>query len=121
MSASIGGVSCTFVRGTLPAQRERCELWEIPGLDGYGVALLGKADSETELVAVLVSTNAAVNTWIASLQLLQGTIASVTNDHGDTYAYCLLRKVGNARKTPAYVPGTAVTTRGEVPIVAVML
>lgn len=121
MSGSIGGVPCTFVRGTLPAWREESEVWRIPGVDGFGITLLGRGDAETELRAVLFSNNLGVNLWTGQLQALQGQIVAVTNDHGDSYAYCFLTRVGNVAKQAAYMPGTAITTRAELPIQVLML
>jgi hypothetical protein len=117
--AAIGAVSCTCVHdreeGSIPSElRERSAQWHVPGLDGYGIAVLGKGEGEFAVVAVLYSTNAGVNLWADSLQALQGTLVSITDDHGDTYTGCFLKRVGNVRKRPALMPGSGITTRGEV-------
>ncbi len=119
--ASIGSISCTFVRGAIPAWKERSEKWQVAGLDGYGVALLGAGDSEFSLQAVFYSNNSGVNLWATSLQALQGSIVTIINDHGDTNIRCFLDKVGTPTKTAAYMPGTGVTLRGEIPIEATIV
>jgi hypothetical protein len=119
--ASIGGTSCTFVKGTLPAQREESEVWRVPGINGYGIALMGLGDSRTELTAVIFDTAANVNSWTATLQLLQGAIGEITNDHGDSYALCYFNRVGNLKKDTIRIPGSATNCRGEVQIEAILL
>lgn len=119
--ASLGEIVCTRVSGTLPAQRERSEVWQVPGIDGYGLALLGKGESETQLRAVLYSSNAGLNVWYASIQLLQGTIGEITVDTGESYATCFFKKIGALTKTAAVIPGSAVTMRGEIEVEAILL
>jgi len=117
--ASIGGVSCTFVRGNVPAIREEGEVFRRAGIDGFGIHLTGKGDGVAPLVAVYYGTDALVDAWAASLYALQGSLVTVVNDHGDSVANVFLRRVGNLRKTAAVVPGTATTTRGQIDIEAI--
>jgi hypothetical protein len=93
----------------------------VPGINGYGIALMGLGDSRTDLLAVFFSTNAGVNTWVATLQALQGTIGEITNDHGDSYSLCYFNRVGNVKKEAIHIPGSAVTRRGEIQIEAILL
>jgi len=115
--ASIGGVTCTFVRGTVPAIREEAEVFRRPGIDGYGIHLTGKGDGLAPLTAVLYSTDAGCDTWAASLFGLQGSLVTVVNDHGDTVTSVFLRRVGNLVKTAAVAPG-GITMRGQIDIEA---
>jgi hypothetical protein len=86
----------------------------MPGISGYGTALLGAANGEFSVTAVLLSNLAGVAVWEAALQAMQGTVVSIVDDHGTTHTYCELERVSNARITPAYQPGTGVTKRGEI-------
>ena len=117
--ASVGGVSCTFVhdaKGGIPPLRQRSETWHATGIDGYGIQLLGKGESEFTVRAVLYSNNAGIDTWAALLHAMQGLLVVIIDDHGTTYTYCYLKTVGNVAKTPAKIPGGEVTTRGEIKI-----
>lgn len=118
--AAIGGVTCTYVhtaQGAVPsALKLRAEVWTVPGLSGIGAAQLGYQDGQFVLTAVYYSNDSGVDLWAASLQAKQGTLVSITDDHGDTFTNCLLVEVGNVTKRPAYVPGSGVTTRGEIQI-----
>jgi len=116
--ATIGGISCTFVNGSIPIAKQRNETWYRPGISGYGARTLGYGDTEFELTAILYDTAANVLTWEYALQALQGTIVTVTNDRGQTNTRCFLESVSTATPTGAYVPGTTTRVRGEIKIKA---
>jgi hypothetical protein len=113
--ASIGSVSCTFVRGHAPAVKQRLELWTVPGINGYGALALGANDSEFEFTAVLYSDDAGLLEWKLSIEAQQGQIISVVNDLGITYANCLVTKISNLRNTPVVAAG-GISQRGEIQI-----
>jgi len=112
MAASIGGTACTFVKGDLAPQRARLDVYYVPGLNGPGLHYLGLGDSPFSVTAVLYSTAAGLATWAALIHAQQGTIVSIVNDYGDTYANCLLTRVSELRRQAA---GTT-THRGELTI-----
>jgi len=120
MAGTIGAISCTFVRGCLPPLRAEADVWRVAGIDGYGIHLLGDGDAAGRLLVSLLSNDAGVDTWAAFLHALQGEIVTVVNDHGDTTTNVFLAAVGNLRKSAAYQPGGAVTTRGEIEIEAIV-
>ena len=103
MAASVGGVSCTFVRGTIPPVRETVSIFKVPGQDGYGRQNLGKSTGEFTVVAELLGTQAAIDTWIAAICALKGNAAqiTITNDLGQTSANCAIAEVGQPRVVPA--------------------
>lgn len=119
--AAIGAITCSHVKGEVPPQAERAEVWQVAGIAGYGVLLLGKGDSEFRLTAVLYSSAAGTKTWEASLKALQGTIVSITTDYGTIHANCFLARVGTMRRQAAYHPGTAITQRGEIEIEGIVV
>jgi hypothetical protein len=110
--ATIGGISCSFVRGQAPAKKARVRVWQIPGLNGYGAQVLGLGDSAAEFVAVQFGTYAEVTTWIALVEALQGTLATVVNDFGQSVPLVLVESVSGPEVTRAI--GTGITTRGEL-------
>lgn len=119
--ASIGGVTCTLVRGAIPTMREAVETWHVPGIDGEGAALLGLAGSDFALRAVYYGTGIEVEAWYLALQALQGTIVTVVNDWGVSRGRVLIQDVGALAKTACYIPGTLITARGEIPIKGTVL
>jgi len=110
-----------MVRGSIPAVRERSEVWQVPGVDGYGVALLGQGDTKFKLLAVSYSSLVGVELWAASLQALQGTIGTVANDLGESWSTCFFERVATPTIRAAYMPGSAITHRAEIEIDAVRL
>lgn len=115
--AAIGGVTCDIIRtdgGRPPATlREETHSFRMPGISGYGTLLLGAANGEFQITAIRFNTGAAVATWEAALQALQGSVVSIVDNLGKTHTHCLLERVGNAAITAAYNPdGT--THRGEI-------
>jgi hypothetical protein len=112
--ASIGGVTCTFLRGVVPPLKEEAALSRRPGIDGFEIQLTGLGDSAGQLSAVAYGTNAACVTFAASIAALQGQVVSVTDDHGTTRSGVFVHRVGQPRKTAAR-NGTT-THRVELPI-----
>ena len=110
--AGIGAVTCTFVRGDLPQQKARLDVYYCPGLDNPGAHYLGLGDAAFAVRAILFDTPANVVTWAANLQALQGTVVTITNDWGTAYASCLLVQVGQLQRSPVGLTGA----RGEVTI-----
>jgi len=96
MAATIGGVSCDFVhRRQVADLKERVDVWQVPGVSGYGSQLLGRGDAEIIFVGVKFGTNAAVNTWKASIEALQGlsSLVTIVDDWGDTHSSLVLTRV----------------------------
>lgn len=102
--ASVGGISCSFVRGTAGALKERVELWQRPGLDGYGAQKLGLGDSDSSFRCSLYGDKATVYGWIGSLEALQGSIAVVVNDDDESVSL-LISDVTAGRVTAALGAG----------------
>ncbi len=114
--AAVGAVSCDFVKGQHAEPKERTEVYQMPGADGYGAHLLGLGDSPFSFDAVKFGTNAAVNSWITSIAALQGTIVTIVDDFGDPLTNMLIQRIGRGVKTPAQEPGTSNDTRGSMRI-----
>ena len=111
---AIGSIDCFRVIGTLPVPKMRLAVWTVPGIDGYGAHDLGLQDQPFEVLAVSYDTNDNVHAWKASLDGLQGTIQSITDDHGETTANCLIIEVGLAKIEAAL--GDGFDQRAEIPI-----
>jgi hypothetical protein len=109
--STVAGITCTFVRGDAPAPKQRVQLWQMPGVDGFGAQTLGLGDSEFQFTAVFYGTRSAVGAWAASIQALQGRLAVVVNDWGTSYPRCLICKISVPKYSPAAFQGGA---RGEI-------
>lgn len=110
---SVGAVTCDIVRGDAPDLKERVDLWQTPGLDGYGAQTLGKSEAEATFLAIKFDTAAAVVTWFEAIEALQGTVATITNDWGDAYSV-LIVEIEPRRRITAIQPGGSYDTRGEL-------
>lgn len=111
--AAIGGVACTFVKGDLPNLTERADVWQIAGLNGYGIQRMGTGNGQFRIVAVLYSTTLAVEAWYVALAALGGQIVTIINDWGTTAGNCFIERVSPLERTNAGVTGAA---RGQVVI-----
>lgn len=103
--ASIGGVSCDFVRGSSTTLKERLDVYPVPGVDGLGAQKLGRSDSSFRFEAMRLSTHGTVAAWFASIEALQGTVVSVTDDWGKTHTGLLIVEVSEGVRTPNQAPG----------------
>jgi hypothetical protein len=118
---SIGGVTCTFVRGDAPNPKQRVMLWQVPGIDGYGAQTMGKGETEFHFSAVLYGTRSAVGSWATAIQDKQGKICVIVNDWGTTYSRCLICKISPPKYIPIKIPGSTSDARGEFIIEGVIV
>jgi len=105
MAGSIGGIACSWVKGIAPAQKMRLDIWQVPGISGYGAQQLGGGDSGCGFRCIQVAASAVLDAWEASIEALQGAIVNVVNDRGKTYTGFLVSKVGIPQRVPAYPDG----------------
>lgn len=117
MMPTIGSVTCTFVHGSIPsALSKRVEVWQTPGVDGYGVQLHGQGDGDFELRAVYRGSSAAdVAAWHGNLLGLKGTLVTVSNDVGVSCS-ALIVKVGPCEIGAALDYHHNTTHRGEAAV-----
>lgn len=106
-------VLCNFLHGELPPPVERVRVWEVPGVDGVGSALLGKSGSPSRLVAVFFGTNFTCEAWLRTLESKIGLVVLVENDRASR-AEVLLQRAMKRSVTACYVPNTAITHRAEL-------
>ena len=122
MAKTVGGITCTFVKGNIGDQRERVEVWQIPGVDGTGSLLIGMGDSRWRFSAILYDTRANIETWSASLEGLQGSVITVVEDFGLTFTNLLVLRVHTpANIQNAYVAGGAVRYRASIVLEGVVV
>ena len=112
--AHIGGTTCTFVRGIWPLLKMRSRKWQVAGLGGYGILLLGSGHGACQLQAELMSSLIGVNTWANLIEAMQGQIITAENDFGHTTATLFADVISPPQIFPFYVPGTGVTSRGVI-------
>ena len=115
---SVGGVTCDFVRGGARSLKSTVEVWRQPGFDGYGAQLTGQGDSESRFSLVRFGSATTVNTWRLSVEALQGTLISLTNDLGVAVSGFLVQRVGPVKITAA--DQGAGEVRGELSIEGVV-
>lgn len=101
MAANVNGTSCDIVKGVPNELKTEVQTWGVPGVDGYGAQTLGQRGSEFRFQCVKYGTVASVNTWIAAMQAVQGSVVSLENDWGDTFDNMLIERVGQPTKEPA--------------------
>ena len=113
--ASVGGVTCDFVRGSAAGLKLAGQTWTVPGMSGYGALVSGYQDGESRFHLVRINTSAAVHTWVAAIEALQYTLVTIVNDHGQTTTNFLIRKVSQARIRGCRYGGV-LGARGEIDI-----
>jgi len=119
--ATVGAVSCDFVHGSIGPKSERLDVYELPGVDGYGAHKLGLGNGDFELVAVGFGSQAVLTAWQTSLKALVGTVVSITTDTGVTTTGCLIKEVGNIEvAAAAWSAGALTDRRGQIQIKGVV-
>ena len=95
--ATFGGQTTDFVKGKARGRKQRVELWQRPGVDGYGAQLLGLGDSDATFVLVRYGTLAAVSSWMTLIEAMQGTSVTIVDDDNETITGFLVTRVGQPR------------------------
>lgn len=107
MAANVSGVSCDFVKGHVPDLGTRLQTWHNLGQNGTGGLDVGQEADGFVLHCEKWGTDAAINTWAASLKALQGTAGNtMENDHGETETNLMISHVSQARKEPIKYEGS---------------
>ena len=117
--ATVGGYTCNFVRGTFRALKARGEVWQTPGVNGYGAHVLGTGDADWVCTAVRYETAANVETWLRTIEALQYSTITIVDDYGVTYTNLMVTRVESMQKEAAV--GSGHDTRGEITLSGVKL
>ena len=115
MAGFVGGVACSRVVGFARPQAERAQVWQVAGVDGYGIHLMGKGDSQNQFRLVYYGTTASCNAWYIGIRNLQGSILQIINEQGETFANQFVQSVGAPQRQTAN-DLSSTTTRFEVQI-----
>lgn len=121
MPSTIGAVQCSRVIGHARPQATRVQVWQVPGLDGYGAHLLGDGNSESSFIAVAFGRDTVVSgvihlpTWYTALRETQGTIVTIVNEQNLSFANQLIVEVGEPQRRTAD-DLHQITARFQVPI-----
>ena len=114
--AGIGGVGCDMVQGNVRSLKERVEIWQVPGINGYGAQLTGLGDSDAVFTGVEFDSHANIITWIAAIEALQGTVCSIVDDQGVTHSNVLITDVGRGQRTARVNHDSRGDTRGQIKV-----
>ncbi len=115
--AALGAVTVDILRGLVQPQKQRMDVWETPGVDGYGALKMGFGDAETDLQSVTFSADiAAARTLKGALGGLQGTVISLTDDWGTNFTRILVKEVGVIVLQPVIYLGNANAVRVTAPL-----
>lgn len=122
--ASIGDLDVDILRGRPVQLKNRVELWEREGYDGYGARLNALGHGEFQLLSVVyvhgnnANTNEAnAEAHIADAAALQGTVVEIEDDFGETYGNVLVKRMveEGLRKQRVIYKGDANAVRIEIP------
>lgn len=119
--ASIGGVSCDILNGTINGKRERVAVENMPGANSPTLQKLGLGGGTFALVAVRFGTLGTVSSWLTSIEDLQSNVVSIVDGHGTAWSNRAVGQVGGRKLERAIQPGTSNTHRGEITIQGVAI
>jgi hypothetical protein len=96
---TIGGIDCSIISGFPRALKMEVQTWRTPGLDGYGAQQKGKGSAEFDLATLTFVASGGMFTAdqiLASYIALCGTVVSVVDNWGITYANILIKDIDDA-------------------------
>jgi hypothetical protein len=107
MATTIGSVTCDYIASAKATRtkKEHVEVWSVPGLAGAGMAVMGKSKAWSAFRLVLFGTSAEVETWIAAIEALSGTVVTVVDDWGTEFSNFGVVFVSEPDKRAAHQPG----------------
>jgi len=94
--SNIGGLVFTAMRGTLQGPRPDAQVFRRAGVAGHGVVVSAPHGVEQELQTILISSPAACIAYLGAGEALVGTVVSVTDADGTTFANCTILDVRGA-------------------------
>lgn len=100
MTAQIGDISCTFVKGSSTDDQSRVRIWRAPGMSGFGAHKVGAGENRFEFEAVFYSEEHYVEAWFTSIEALRGTVVTIVDDYNKSHTNCLILDTGRRLKTP---------------------
>jgi hypothetical protein len=115
---SLSTVTVNILIGLPPELRTRLEIWQTPGIDGYGAQQLGLGDSDFAMTTVAYcASNDDANTMLKNIAYMQGEVVDIVDNWGDSYLACLVKRVNTTApgtKRPVIYQGNASAVRVEV-------
>lgn len=113
-------VAVDILRERMAVLKQEVDVWRVLGLDGYGAMVLGLGSAESRITVIAyAATNADADDLIDSLEQMQGTVQSITDDFGDTLDNALIVHVhsdGPQVKQACIKDGSASVVRVQIPI-----
>ncbi len=100
--ASVGGVSCKFVKGVPSGPSMGVKIWRRDGVNGTASKKTAQKSGVFSFSLMKIDTNTNVKTWQTAIEALGGTIVSIIDDDGDTHTNCLIVNVSEMVKTDLY-------------------
>ena len=86
--ANIGALSFSSMRGTLQGPRAEVQVHHRPGVAGHGLVVSAPHGVEQELQTMLISNLGACIAYLGAAEALIGSVVSVTDADGTTFANC---------------------------------
>ena len=114
--ASIHGVSCTYVKGAGSALKYRVNAFERFGINGRGAQLGAYGHADFSFRAIYCGTQAAVTSWVSSIEAKQGSKGTIIDDNGISYTNAFIVRVGIPQLQRIYRPGSSITHRVEIEV-----
>lgn len=103
--ADFGGVTCSRVSSEVQTIRETSIEYTVPGLDGHGFQRIGKRGRVHPVRCILYGNRAAITAFVASIQSLQSTPITYTNDFGITSTSVWMEGMSDPAVRPAIGEG----------------
>jgi hypothetical protein len=111
MATHFGSVATDYVEAIADeALATRTDQWIVPGIDGIGVQTLGSNVSRFRFHLQHYDTAANIDTWIAAMRALQGTVVTAEDDWGASHSNLYVESMNFEAKEARLVPGSGTVT-----------
>ena len=104
---TFGGEVCRDIKGRIPRSRKQTKFWGVEGFNYYAMKTGGKRSGTFTLDLTNIDTKANINTWLAAIEDMQGTVVSVIDAFEDTYTNVGVINVTQTYKRKCIEDGTS--------------
>lgn len=86
--SNVGALTVSAMRGTLQGPRPIVRVFQRPGVVGHGLVVSAAHGVEQDIETDLISSRSACLAHLDAAEALVGTVVSITDADGSTFANC---------------------------------
>ena len=100
--AQLGSLAVSLINGEADPLKQTTNTWTVPGIDGVGIHVLGKSESDASYRCVHYVDEANRQAFMTSLAAIQSTIVQIVNSAGSTFDNQFVEQISQTQRRPGW-------------------